>query len=152
MTIFVAADHRGFTLKERLLNVIRASGSAVEDAGAYRLDPADDYVDFARAAAEKIREHPVEYRGIFICGSGIGMDVVANKFPGLRSALAADVAGAIQSREHVDANVLVLAADALTPERAEEIVHAWLSTPFSGEERHVRRLKKIAEVERRNFK
>lgn len=152
MTVYFAADHRGFKLKEALKRALIGRGYVIEDVGAMAEDPADDYVDVARAAAEKIEEHPAEYRGIFICGSGIGMDVVANKFRGLRAALAADAASAVQSREHVDANVLVLAADALTPERAEEIVRAWLRTPFSGEERHVRRLKKIAEIEERNFK
>lgn len=152
MEVFLAADHRGFALKEALKTLLAAWKHVVHDVGASALDPTDDYVDVAHAAAERIAEHPDAARGIFICGSGIGMDVVANKHRGVRAAVVHDRATAIQSRQHGDSNVLVLAADTLGHAAAEEIVRVWLSTSFSGEERHVRRLKKIKEIEERNFR
>ena len=150
--IYLAADHRGFVLKEELKEYLALQGYEIEDLGAFQLDPNDDYVDFAIAASEKITRDPGRERGIFICGSGVGMDVVANKFKGVRAALCPDKDAAIQSREHGNTNVLVLAADNGSIEKSKEVVDAWLKTPFSGEERHVRRLKKIEEIENKNFK
>ena len=152
MTIVLAADHRGFKLKEALKRFLAERGYAADDAGATVENPADDYVDFAAAASARVAEDPENHRGILICGTGIGMDIVANKFRGLRAALVGERATAIQSREHGNANILVLAADTLAPNAAEEIVMTWLETPFPGEERHARRLRKIAEIEERNFK
>lgn len=150
--LYLAADHRGFTLKEELKKYLQGQGYEVEDVGAFAYDKDDDYVDFARIASEKIAQNPAEHKGIFICGSGNGMDIVANKFRGLHAAKCSDAECVVQSREHGNANVLTLGADMLDSERAKEIVRVWLQTPFSGEERHVRRLKKIAEIEERNFK
>lgn len=149
--IYFAADHRGFKLKEELKKHLIERGYEVEDVGAFTYDRSDDYVDFAIAASEKIAQSPREHKGIFICGTGHGMDIVANKFRGLHAALCADVPSAVQSREHGDTNVLVLGADGLDSMRAEEIVDAWLATPFTGEDRHVRRLRKIEEIEKKNF-
>lgn len=150
--IYLAADHRGFQLKEILKGFLTASGESVFDAGSFQYEAGDDYTDFAIAASEKMVSNLSESKGIFLCGSGVGMDVVAAKFKGLRPALIHDIATAIQSREHGDTNVLVLAADTLSEDTAKEIVLVWLKTPFSGEERHVRRIKKIQELEERNFK
>lgn len=149
--IYLAADHRGYQLKEELETWLLKQGHELEDVGALRYDTADDYVDFARDASQKIAENPSVHKGIFLCGSGIGMAVVADKYRGLHAALVKDRPTAIQSREHGDTNVLVLAADDLDPLKAKDIVSAWLNTPFSGEERHIRRLKKIQEIEERNF-
>lgn len=150
--IYLAADHRGFALKEALKQFLREQGQEVEDVGALAYDKHDDYVDFARAASEKIAQNPSTHKGIFICGSGHGMDIVADKFRGLHAALCFNREVAVQSREHGNANVLVLAADWITVALAQEIAQAFLATPFSGEERHVRRLKKIKEIEEQNFK
>ena len=150
--IYLAADHRGFELRETLKRYLVGQGEGIEDVGAFQYDQDDDYVDFARLAAEKIVQDPSTHRGIFICGSGIGMEVVADKFRGLHAALAATPEIAKQSREHGDTNVLVLGADYLSTEQAKEIVSVWLATPFSGEERHVRRLRKIEEIEEKNFR
>lgn len=152
MHLVLAADHRGFQLKESLKRFLVSGGHEVEDAGDPAYNEHDDYVDFARIASEKIVADPERARGIFICGTGIGMDVVANKYRGLRAALVHDRETAVQSREHGDTNVLVLAADTLDEARAREIVTAFLDTSFSGEERHVRRLAKIREIEEKNFK
>lgn len=150
--IYLAADHRGFLLKEELKKFLLDSGFEIKDAGAFSYDKTDDYVDFSRAAAEEMVKSPEAHRGIFICGSGHGMGIVADKFKGLRAALAFNKDVAIQSREHENANVLILASDWLTAEEAKEITLVWLKTPFSGEERHARRISKIEEIEKQNFK
>lgn len=150
--IYLAADHRGFGLKETIKKMLAEQGIANEDCGAFAYEQGDDYVDFAAAASANIATNPAGHKGIFICGSGQGMDIVANKFKGIRAALCWNRREAEQSRRDDDANVLVLAADQLTPEEAKEIMDVWLATPFGGEERHVRRLKKIEKTEERNFK
>ncbi len=149
--IYFAADHRGFALKEQLKTFLDEKRQDVEDTGAFEYDAEDDYVDFARLAAKKISKNPVERRGIFVCGSGHGMDIVANKYKGVRAALGFNKEVARQSREHEDANVLVLAADWLNFDETKEIVLVWLFTEFTGEERNVRRLGKIKEIEEINF-
>lgn len=149
--IYLAADHRGFALKETLKKFLAERGTAAEDCGAFAYDPQDDYTDFAAAAAAKIAENPAEHKGIFLCGSGHGVDIVANKFRGIHAALCWNVQVAKQSREHEDANVLVLPADWID-EQTTEIVMAWLGTNFSNEERHIRRLEKMREIETKNFK
>lgn len=150
--IYLAADHRGFQLKEELKKYLFEQKYEVEDVGAFEYDKDDDYVDFARVASEKIAVDPSKNNGIFICGSGHGMDVVANKFKGLLAAKCSDVECAAQSREHGNSNVLSLGADTLSLEKAKEIVDVWLKIPFTGEVRHARRLNKIKEIEEKNFK
>lgn len=150
--IYLAADHRGFKLKEELKKYLIEHRFEVEDVGAFTYDKTDDYADFARAACEKIVQNLSAHKGIFLCGSGHGVDIVANKYNGLRAALCFNKQIAAQSREHDDANVLALAADWVSPEEAKDIVIVWLGKQFSGEDRHVRRLKKIEEIEKKNFK
>ena len=144
--LYLGADHRGFALKERLHPWLDGRGDAFEDLGATALDPADDYVDFAVAVAKKVSENPQYNRGILICGSGEGMAIAANKFKGVRAALCWNEASAKQSREHGDANILVIPADEFFSDAALAVIAAWLDTPFSGEERHVRRIKKIEDI------
>lgn len=150
--IYLAADHRGFELKEKIKAFLIEKGHSVEDAGALSYNKDDDYPDFARAASEKIAENPTEHKGIFMCGSGHGMDIVANKYKGIRAALCFNKQVAIQSREHEDANVLILASDWMSPDIVKEIVSAWLDTKHTAEERNVRRLGRIRETEEQNFK
>lgn len=152
MKIFLGADHRGFDLKEKLKEWLKDKGYSVEDLGAYRPDPNDDYPDFAYAVALKVAEEPGTNRGILLCGSGAGMDVAANKVAGVRATVAWNTESAGHIRSHDDVNVISIAADWILPEDAREIVRMFLETPFSGEERHVRRLKKIREIEEENFK
>ena len=144
--IFLGTDHRGFELKERLKKRLIDEGFEVTDLGNDHLDPSDDYVIFAHKVADAVVNNP-ENRGIILCGSGAGVDMVANKVPGIRSALVFDVARAKQAREHEDANVISLAADTLDEETAFEIVKLFFTTPFSNEKRHIRRLKELEEVE-----
>ena len=150
--IYLAADHRGFQLKEAIKKSLIERGIEIEDRGALVYDAGDDYVDFAAAATAKIAENPSVHKGIFICGSGHGVDIVANKFRGVRAALCWNAQVAKQSREHDDANVLVLAADACDEAQAQDIVLVWLGAGFSGEDHHIRRLKKIDEIEQKNFR
>lgn len=150
--IYLAADHRGISHKNGIRHYLEVSGYEVKDIGAHDFDEKDDYVDFAEVALAEIIKDPKKNKGIFLCGSGHGMDIVANKYKGIRAVLGFNADVARQSRGHEDANVLVLPADWLQETEVNEIAKTWLETDFTGEERHVRRLKKIEEVERENFK
>lgn len=144
--IYLGADHRGYELKEQLKKLLADDGFEITDLGNDHLDPQDDYVDFAAKVAESTAQFP-ENRGILLCGSGAGVDMVANKIEGIRSALVFDEPRAIQARQHEDANVISLPADTLDTETAFKIVKAFLTTEFSNDPRHVRRLEKMEEVE-----
>lgn len=144
--IYLGADHRGFELKERLKKRLIDEGFKVTDLGNDHLDPGDDYVDFAKKVAEATIQLS-QNRGILLCGSGAGVDMVANKIPGARSALVFDVTRAKQAREHEDANIFSLPADTLDEEIAWEIVKVFLQTPFSKKPRYIRRLRKMEDVE-----
>lgn len=144
--IYLGADHRGFELKERLKKHLIDEGFEVIDLGNDHLDPQDDYVIFAHKVAEAV-VNDSHNRGIILCGSGAGVDMVANKIDGIRSALVFDVPRAIQAREHEDANILSLPADTLDEEQAFEISKAFLTTEFSKKPRHQRRLQELKEVE-----
>lgn len=146
--IFIGGDHRGFELKQRLYKRLVDEGYKITDLGNDHLDPQDDYVDFAHKVADAVANDPDVNRGILLCGSGAGVDIVANKVPNVRSALVFDVARAKQAREHEDANVISLPADTLDEASSWEIIQIFLETPFSTEARHVRRLDKLGEVEK----
>ncbi|MBI2591136.1 MAG: RpiB/LacA/LacB family sugar-phosphate isomerase [Candidatus Brennerbacteria bacterium] len=149
MIIYIASDHRGFQLKEALKNFLKANGYTVEDLGNSRLDKEDDYPDFAAKVAKIISEdYYNERRGIVLCGSGVGVDIVVNKFPRVRSVLAISPDQASVSRNDDDTNVLSLAADFMEEEKVKKIVSVWLQTPFAGEAKNKRRLDKIAEIEK----
>lgn len=146
MKIALAADHRGFPLKEDLKMFLEAEGYTVEDVGAHILDPHDDYPDFSYAAALLVGEGKAE-RGILLCGSGMGMDIVANKVRGVRATIAAHKEAAQYARDHDDVNIITLAADEVDQDEAREITMAFLSTPFSGSRDHARRLEKLRRIE-----
>jgi ribose 5-phosphate isomerase B len=147
--IYLGADHRGFKLKEKLKIFLKEEGYQFEDLGAEAINPSDDYPDIAAPVAQKVSEDPQNTQGIVICGSGVGVDIVANKFKGVRSSLVwlADKELVQRSRSHDGANVLALPADYITDEQAKTIVKIWLQTAFSGAERHQRRINKIAALE-----
>jgi len=142
--IIIAADHAGYALKEALKPLLAEMGLDVTDAGTDS-DRSVDYPDLGRKAAEAVASGRFP-RGILICGSGVGMSIVANRFPGVRAALCLDEEMARMSRMHNDANVLVLAGRKTDSETARRIVRVWLETPFEGG-RHGRRLEKIRELE-----
>ena len=152
MIIYIASDHRGFELKNYLIDFLKGKGYEVVDSGNVQYDESDDYPDFAKAVAEKVSLDYENARGIVLCGSGVGVDVVANKFRGVRSALVTSTDQAFDSRNDDDSNVLSLPAGYIEKSVAEKIVIIWLETPFSGDKRHVERLKKIDEIEQKNLK
>ena len=145
--IALAADHGGFPLKAELVPWLQSQGYEISDLGAHSLDPDDDYPDFAEAAAREVVSGRAE-RGIVICGSGVGASVAANKVPGIRACLCHDVYSAHQGVEHDELNVLCLGARVVGVELAKDLVSAFLNARPSGEERHLRRLKKLAAIEK----
>jgi len=146
MIVAIGADHGGYRLKEQIVGLIRTLGYEVHDLGTHSDDPVD-YPDYARAVAEEIRAGKA-YRGVLICGSGVGACIAANKFPGIRAALSHDTFSAHQGVEDDDANVLCLGARVVGVELAKDIVNIWFSASFSGAERHRRRLEKIESIEK----
>ena len=150
MLIYIGADHRGFQLKESLKKILKKQNYEIIDVGNVEYNEADDYPDFARLVARAVSQDSLNRRGVVICGSGVGVDMVANKFDGARSALVNNVEQAILSRKDDNANILALAADFINEESAEEILIAWLKEPFSGEEKYKRRIEKISEIENNN--
>jgi ribose 5-phosphate isomerase B len=147
MRIAIGSDHRGTAVRHRLLEMLRALQHETIDAGVEGCD-AVDYPDVAGAVAERVSRGEVE-RGILICGTGIGMAISANKFPGVRAAPCHDDLTAEMSRRHNDLNVLCLSADLLGEKLIARMVEIWLTTPFEGG-RHARRIEKIAEQEKRH--
>jgi ribose 5-phosphate isomerase B len=149
MKIYFASDHAGFELKQALMEMVTEEmGFAVEDCGAFVLDPNDDYPDFVKAAAAAVSDNPEENLAIILGGSGMGEAIVANRFVGVRAAVyyGGNPEIVSLSREHNDSNVLSLGARFLTEEEAREAVTLWLEAPFSGEERHIRRIEKIDSI------
>ncbi len=146
MQIAVGADHGGFPLNERVIEELRAAGHEIMDFGTHDGSQPDDYPDYAREVGEAVQRNEVEI-GILICGSGVGAAVAANKLRGVRAALCGDTYSAHQSREHDDCNVLCLGARVTGAELALEIVRAFVAARFTGEERHRRRLAKVAAME-----
>ena len=147
MKIVIGSDHGGFDLKGIIARFLSDKGHDVIDAGAFVHEPLDDYPDFARTIAETLLKGGAE-RGILICGSGVGASVAANKFPGIRAALCHDSFSAHQGVEDDNMNVLCLGARVIGEELAKELVLFFLAARFSGAERHVRRLGKVAAIEK----
>ena len=138
--IAIASDHGGFDLKEGIIAVLLNAGWEVDDLGPLNGDSVD-YPDYGIKLAEAVAEKRVE-RGIVICGTGIGMSIVVNRFPGIRGTLCSDVYTAKLCREHNDSNILIMGGRVIGKGLAAEIVNIWLNTPFEGG-RHQRRLDKI---------
>ena len=136
----IASDHAGFELKERLRVTLTDLGFDVEDIGTHST-ASSDYADFAHPLAEEVSSGEVK-RGVLLCGTGLGMSYVANRYPGVRAAVAWTPEIATLARKHNDANVLVLPARFVSDEDAVAILRAWLDTDFEGG-RHVRRIEKI---------
>jgi RpiB/LacA/LacB family sugar-phosphate isomerase len=147
MRIVIGSDHAGYVLKDEIVSLLTGMGHDVADVGTESTDPVD-YPDFADSVGQAIREKRAE-RGILICGSGVGASIAANKIPGVRAGLCHDTYSAHQCVEHDDVNVLVLGARIIGSELARELVKAFLNARYTAEERHVRRLKKVEEIENR---
>ena len=147
MRICVGADHAGFVLKEAVRKVLVEMGHEVEDLGTHSTEPVD-YPDYAEAVVNSVLGGQNE-RGVLICGSGVGASVAANKIPGARAGLCHDTYSAHQGVEHDHMNVLVLGGRVIGEEMAHELVRAFVNAKPSSEERHLRRLAKIAAIEKR---
>ena len=141
--IYIGADHRGYDIKEKIKLYLKDQELEYEDLGNFKYEKNDDFPEFANLVVEKVLEDPERNRGLLICGSGVGMDMAANRNKNIRSALAMTPEMAIASRKSDNTNVLSLGADFIGEKKVEEIIEAWLGASFSGEERHQRRLTRI---------
>ena len=148
MRIAIGADHGGYPLNERVIQELDAAGHEMLDFGTHVGSRPDDYPDYALKVGQAIQDSLADI-GVLICGSGVGASVAANKLTGIRAALCGDTYSAHQSREHDDCNVLCLGARVTGEELALEIVRAFVAARFTGEERHLRRLAKVAAIEKR---
>jgi ribose 5-phosphate isomerase B len=147
--IIIGSDHAGFALKEAVKPYLAGRNLDIVDVGTCSTEPVD-YPDFGSRVAEKVASGEFA-RGILVCGSGVGMSIIANKYPGVRAVLCLDEETARLSRQHNNANVLVLAGRRTDIDTAKAIIGTWLDTVFEGE-RHQRRLEKITETETKLYK
>jgi ribose 5-phosphate isomerase B len=148
MKIFIASDHAGFELKKFLVDRLSLAGHDVRDMGAKTYDSEDDYPDFISLVAKEVSHQPSLVKGIVLGGSGQGEAICANKFYGIRAALyyGGNMDIVRLSRQHNDANVLSIGARFVSADEALKAINIWLSTPFSGDERHKRRIQKLYNV------
>jgi len=142
MTIYIASDHRGFQLKSILIEYLKQKNVTIIDMGPFELDQEDDYPDFVIPTMKKLQENEAN-KAILICGNGVGVSMLANKFENIRATLSWDAKHAKSSRNDDDTNVLALPADYVDEQAAKNIVDIWLNTDFSNAERHKRRLEKM---------
>ena len=149
MKVAIGSDHAGYELKEFIKRTLEGKGYILIDAGT-KTEESVDYSDYAFKTAQLVADGVAD-RGVLICGTGVGMSIAANKVKGIRASLAQDLYTAIQSRKHLDANVLVLGARVIGKGLAEEIVKAWFETPFEGG-RHKARVEKIRKWEEEHLK
>jgi ribose 5-phosphate isomerase B len=140
MKMVIGSDHAGYQMKEKVIAYLRERGVEVEDVGTHS-EESVDYTDFGKKVAKEVSDANCE-RGILICGTGLGMSMVANRFPGVRAALANDLFSAIMSRRHNDSNILVMGGRLIGDTLAFQLIDTWLDTPFEGG-RHQRRLEKM---------
>lgn len=145
--IYIGSDHSGFELKETIKKFLVNEDYEVEDLGPYHYDRSDDYPDYAVKVCEKVLE--INDKGILICGSGQGMDRVANKISGIHAAVCWDETSAKLAKEHGNVDVLCLGGQTVKPEVAKKMVKTWLETTFIRKEKHVSRINKIKEIEKK---
>ena len=147
MRIVLGSDHAGFDMKQQIAAYVRSLGHEVVDVGARDTSPSD-YPDYAEALSVVLRNGQAE-RGILICGSGVGASIAANKIPGIRAGVCHDCYSAHQGVEHDNMNVLVLGARVIGIDVARDLASVFLKAAFSGEERHIRRVSKIQQLEKK---
>jgi ribose 5-phosphate isomerase B len=150
--LYIASDHGGFHLKDEIKKHFVKTGVEYVDLGPELVDPSDDYPDYAMKVASQVSKNPKKDIGIVFCRSGQGVNIVANKFKSVRSALAWNVKEAEASRHDDFSNVLAIPSDYVKVSLARKIVDAWLKTPYGSEERHKRRVNKITNLEKKLFK
>lgn len=149
MKIFIGADHRGYALKEKIAKWLFDMEFPYQDLGATHLDPNDDYTKYAEEVASLVAKTE-NSRGVLLCGSGVGVDVMANKFDGIRASIGKDVFQVEAGRSDDDMNVLVIAADFTEEKEAKAMLISFLETKFSGKAKYERRLQEIKEIEANN--
>lgn len=144
MKIFIASDHAGFGFKEQLAECLKKSGHTVEDVGPFELNPKDDYPDFCILLAQKVAATPGSF-GVVVGKSGVGEAIACNRVKGARAVMywGSNTQLLALSREHNNANIISFGSDFVDPDEAMSVFEGWIATPFSGEERHVRRIKKL---------
>lgn len=150
--LYLGADHRGFYLKEKIKEFLDSKKIQYQDLGNFKFDELDDYPDWAIKVAKKIMENPKKNVGILICGTGLGMTIVANKFKGIRAGTVFSSYLAKRGKEEDDLNVFVLASDLTDENTSFRIIEEILKTNFKLEEKYIRRIKKINKIEKNNFK
>jgi len=148
MEIYVAADHNGFEMKNQLVRWLVEQGYHVVDMGPTEFNKADDYPDFGIPVANAVAEDTKNRRGVLLCASGVGMAVVASKATGVRASLIHDPAIAAAAQRDDNINIVAIGAAYIDLPTAKKVITNWLTTPFSGEERHVRRINKITTYEK----
>lgn len=146
MKVAIAADHGGFPLKAQAVGLVEAAGHEAVDLGAHRLEPTDDYPDFARYVGDAIR-HGRAQRGVLLCGSGVGACIAANKMVGIRASVCHDVYSARQGVQHDDMNVICLGSRIVGPALVDDLIRAFLAATFDPGPRFTRRLEKVKAME-----
>jgi len=141
MHVYIGSDHGGFQLKESLKEVMKSSGTAFTDLGCFS-EESCDYPDIAREVCEKV-SRDADSKGVLICGTGIGMSITANKYPGIRAAMCTNEYMAQMAREHNDAHIICMGGRITDNEMASKMLNVFLKTKFSGEERHKKRIEKM---------
>jgi len=149
MKVFIGADHKGYELKEKIAKWLFEMDHAFQDLGAPSLDPHDDFTKYAEEVASLVAKNEGS-RGVLLCGSGVGVEIVANKFDGVRAGLGENVLQVEKGRSDDDMNVLVIAADFTSEKEAKAILIAFLETKFSGKARYEKRLEEIEKIEANN--
>jgi len=147
--IYIGADHRGFELKDKISRWLFEMEHAYFDVGALKIDPNDDYTKYAEGVASLVAKNTGS-RGILLCGSGVGVEVMANKFDGIRASVGKNVLQVEAGRNDDDMNILVIAADFTSEKEAKAMLIAFLETKFSGKVRYERRLEEIEKIEANN--
>lgn len=149
MKVYLGTDHRGFGLKEKIKDWLKAWGYEFSDLGAYELDPKDDYPLYAEKVGVIVGKDE-DARGVLLCGSGVGVEIAANKIDGVRAAIGKNKDQVRAGRNDDNMNILVIAADYTKEEETKEMLKVFLETKFAGKERFVRRLSEIEKLEANN--
>lgn len=143
MPVFISTDHRGFELKNKLVEYLQENNIRVEDLGNYSYEPLDDYVDFVKKVVQAVQQNPQENRGIVICGSGIGVSIAANRYKHIRCGLALSESQVKHARENDHINMLALASDFTELDSAKNYIDLFLRTEPKQEEKYLRRIEKL---------
>ena len=146
MTVFIAADHRGFELKNKILEYLQEKDIRTEDLGNYQYDAEDDYPDFARKVAQAILQNPQEYLGIVICGSGVGVSIMVNRYKGIRCAVGFSGDQVDHARSHDYINILAIPSDYISYEAAEKLIDTFLSASPITDDKYLRRVQKLDDI------